>query len=761
MTWSERLFGIDAPCTGLHSPKDATMGLRRDDAHATAKFGTFGGVFTPCTLTILGVIMFLRYGQVAGQAGLALCLLIVLISVGISLLTALSLSAVATNTRVKGGGAYYLISRSLGVEFGGAIGVVFFLAQAISVALYVVGFTEAFVDTVPSLAGRFVEVATVVNVIAFICVFIGAGWTIKVQYVILAILVAAIVSFMIGAGLAFDLELTRANMTARFSEGENFFTVFALFFPAVTGIMAGANMSGDLQDPARSIPRGTLAAVMVTGVVYVIMGILLVSARSADQLISNNLIIKQIAVWPWLIVAGVFAATLSSALGSLMGAPRILQAFGRDEVFRPLRFFAVGSGKNNEPRRATVLAFLVAQACVMLGDLNAIAPIITMFFMITYGTLNLATFYEAITRNPSYRPTFRFSHWSFSLLGAISCLVVMFLIDWMWAGISIVLMVALHWYIGFREVKSRWGDIQSGLVFERARKNLLNLETHLYHPKNWRPTILALSGSAWTRPHLAVYGHWLTAGHGVLTLAQVITGEVEDMVARRGKQEQILRRFIADQELEAFPAVVVAPSLSDGIVSLLQCHGLGGLRPNTVLIGWPNDDDKAESFGANVRRIRSLGCSTVALRMPPNDDDMTNNAWDVMPGTIDVWWRGRDNGELMLLLAHLLHQNPDWRRKTIRLLRIVEKEAARVEVQKHLLTIDTTSRISVQPVVIVSSDVAGTIQQASRDAAIVIMGLEPPEAGGEIERFHTMQRVAGSLPRVLFVNSTGGMQLES
>ncbi len=424
---------------------------------SSSRFGTFGGVFTPCTLTILGVIMFLRFGQVVGQAGVATAILIVLVANTITSLTSLSLSAIATNTRVKGGGAYYLISRSLGVEFGGAIGVLFFLAQAISVAMYVIGFTEALVGTVPALAGQFIAVATVVNLATFVCVYIGAGWAIKVQYVILGVLATALGSFYVGAIRDFDTAILTANMQPRFLAGESPFSMFALFFPAVTGIMAGANMSGDLANPARSIPRGTLSAVAVTALIYLSLALLMGAARPYEELIANNLVIREIASVPLLITAGVFAATLSSALGSMMGAPRILQAFARDDIFRSLRFFATGQGRSNEPRPATVLTFVIAQAGILLGDLNAIAPVITMFFMITYGLLNVATFYEAVTGNPSYRPTFRYCHWSVSLLGAIGCLAVMFLVNWVWALVSIIVIAGLHWYISYREIEVALG----------------------------------------------------------------------------------------------------------------------------------------------------------------------------------------------------------------------------------------------------------------------------------------------------------------
>jgi hypothetical protein len=469
------------------------------------------------------------------------------------------------------------------------------------------------------------------------------------------------------------------------------------------------------------------------------------------------MVIAAVARWPVLITAGVFAATLSSALGSMMGAPRILQAFARDNVFKSLRFFAPRSGKTGEPRRAVVITFLISQGAILAADLNTIAPVITMAFMITYGLLNLATFYEAVTKNPSYRPRFRWCHWSTSLAGAVGCLAVMFLIDWVWATVSIALMGVLHWAITRQEIEARWGDVQSGLLFERTRRNLLKLEDELHHPKNWRPIILALSGAGWDRPHVAVYGHWFTSGHGILSLGQVIQGEVDGRVERRASQERILYRFIREQELEAFPAVVVAPYLSDGVASLVQCQGLGALRPNTVLLGWPTDARRAESFAAMLRTVAALGASLVAVRFGDEPED----AWEVPSGTLDVWWRGRQNGELMLLLAHLLTKNDSWRSHRIRLLRVIQNPAGKDEVVRHLSELIDRSRIRATPYAVIADDPRAAILESSRSAAIVFMGFEAPEEGHELSFWQGMDQWAADLPRVVFVDSIGGMSLES
>ena len=733
-----------------------------DDARN--QFGTFGGVFTPCVLTILGVIMFLRFGEVVGNAGVFYAILIVLAAKLITTLTAFSLSAIATNTRTEGGGAYFLISRSLGVEFGGTIGLVFFIAQAVSVAMYVIGFSEAFTATFPGVSDSIVVVALVTNAIVFACVYIGAGWTIKVQYLILAVLVASVVVFVLGALRVFDAGMLQENMSPKYSGNRSLVVMFALFFPAVTGIMAGANMSGDLADPARSIPRGTLLAVGVTAIVYLGLAILLGGAASRETLQTEPLVMGRLSPFPWLITAGVFAATLSSALGSMMGSPRILQAFARDRVLPVLNPLAQGSGPRSEPRRATVLTFLISTGCILIGDLNAIAPVITMAFMITYGTLNLATFYEGFTRNPSYRPRFRYTHWTTSLLGAGLCVGVMFLISWLWALVAVAAMFALYLFINTREIEASWGDLRSGLAFERARRNLLVIEDELYHPKNWRPMLLTMSGAAATRSHLAVFGHWLTAGHGIQTLGLVIQGDVSEMLERRSAQRDVLRKFIRESGLSAFPAVVVAPTLDDGIVSLVQCHGLGGLEPNTVMLGWPGDPQRTARFVRTVRLIKELDRSVIVMRSQQGEESVWKPPW----GSIDVWWRGRTNGPLLVMLAHLLRSNPGWRHCVIRLLRVVPNEAGRDEVLAHLTELIETSRIDATPQVVVDEDPRAAITRHSRSAAVTLLGFEPPAVDPDADQeavdsafVADFESMVESLPRVLIVSSTGNVALES
>lgn len=487
------------------------------------------------------------------------------------------------------------------------------------------------------------------------------------------------------------------------------------------------------------------------------MALFLAGCRPASDLISNNMVVGDISRWPVLITAGVFAATLSSALGSMMGAPRILQALARDKIFPRLKPFGAGSGKAGEPRRAIILTFILSSICIVVADLNTIAPLITMAFMITYGTINIATFYETITKNPSYRPKFRYSHWLTSLVGAIGCFAVMLMLNWQWAVISGLLMAAIYFFIYRKQVESRWGDLNSGLLFERTRKNLLKLERMLYHPKNWRPIILTMSGGSRNRLHLSMFGHWLASGNGILNIGQVIQGEVENRIDRIANQEALLEKFIIDEELDAFPNIVAAPTLTEGIEYLVQCSGLGALRPNTLLLGWSGEESKAEPLVASLRVVQNLQRNIAIARFAQTDDDPR----EAPQGTIDVWWRGRKNGELMLLLAHLLRQNAKWRNRTIRLMRVVDSEEGKEDVLRHLNSLAVDSRIEVKTEVFVSDHPHHVIGKQSQKSAVVFLGFELPEEGREGKFYQQIEKFTERIPRALLISSIGNMKLES
>ncbi|MDX1430695.1 MAG: Na-K-Cl cotransporter, partial [Rhodothermales bacterium] len=407
--------------------------------------------------------------------------MIVTLSTAITFLTALSISAIATAQQVKIGGAYYMISRSLGIESGGAIGIPLYIAQALSVALYTIGFAESVVRVFPVMDEKLVGIVTT-SVVALVAMK-SAQAAIRTQYVIMAAIALSLLSLLAGGPveptLPSDVAVDRAS----------FWTVFAVFFPAGTGIMAGVNMSGDLRDPARSIPRGTLFAVGAGYVIYMVIPIVLVRWASPAELVQDPLIMKRMAVWGDAILLGVWGATLSSAVGSILGAPRVLQALARDGVLpQAFQFLGRGSGPEDEPRIGTAVTFAIAIVTVYLGNLNAIAPILTMFFLTTYGVLNVTAGVERLVRNPSYRPKFRV-HWSVSLLGAVGCAAVMFLINPAATTVAIIIVVLIYFWLERKELRSEWGDVRRGIWMSLTRTGLMRIGD-TPDPKNWRPHFL-------------------------------------------------------------------------------------------------------------------------------------------------------------------------------------------------------------------------------------------------------------------------------
>jgi amino acid transporter len=396
--------------------------------------GTFAGVFTPSILTILGVIMYLRFGWVVGQVGLVGTLAIVTLATGITFLTGLSISAIATDQRVRVGGAYYMISRSLGIEAGGAVGLPLYFAQALSVALYTIGFAESLARVYPALNATVVGLIT--TVLVTLLALVSARAAIRAQYVIMGAIALSLLSFLFGGPV--DVAVPPLDP----GPPVGFWVVFAVFFPAVTGIMAGVNMSGDLEDPRRSIPLGTMAAILTGYAIYMLLPLILFFRADAAQLIGDPLIMRRMAFWGDAILLGVWGATLSSAVGSVLGAPRVLQALARDGVLpRSLRWLGQGSSRDDSPRLGTLVTMGVALVAVAFGNLNAIAPVLSMFFLTTYGVLNIVAGLERFLSSPSFRPTFRV-HWSLSLLGAIGCIAVMVLIN-AWATVVAVVVVAV------------------------------------------------------------------------------------------------------------------------------------------------------------------------------------------------------------------------------------------------------------------------------------------------------------------------------
>jgi amino acid transporter len=700
------------------------MADTNDTQDTSAGLGTFAGVFTPSVLTILGIILFLRMGYVVGNAGLAQALIIVGLANLISVLTSVSLSAVATNLKVKGGGDYYLISRTLGVAYGGAIGIVLFLAQSVSIAFYCIGFGEALAPMLPDYG--FISpqsVAVLAVAFLFILAWLGADWATKFQFVVMTLLVAALASFYLGAIPKWDEALLAQNW-AKPDNGLPFWAIFAIFFPAVTGFTQGVSMSGDLKDPGRSLPLGTFMAVGISIVVYLSATALFAAAMPAQTLMGDYGAMGRISRFSVLIDAGVIAATLSSAMASFLGAPRILQSLAGDRIFPFLLPFAKGFGPTGNPRRGVLLSAGIALVVIALGNLNLIARVVSMFFLISYGLLNYATFFEARTASPSFRPRFRWFDYRLSLLGFLACLGVMLAIDPATGVAAIAVLVAIYQYIKRTAGPARWADSQRAYHLQRIREHLLNAAAIPEHSRNWRPQILALSNTPEGRRELLRFSSWLEGNSGMSTVVSLLEGEGLQMLKRRKEAEAELKIELAAYESKAFPLVLFAPSMEQSVHTLVQAFGIGPLQANILLLqrpsGSPGHRTALEALrqGKNLRIAFRHGCNIVVFSFQPSFWEKLRK---IPPDQrrIDVWWWNDASSRMMLLLAFLMTRNPEWEGAAIRLLAVAGEPSAESEpVQLEALLEE--ARIEAQPEVIENVD-EDRIAAYSRESALVFL----------------------------------------
>jgi solute carrier family 12 (sodium/potassium/chloride transporter), member 2 len=701
--------------------------------------GTFGGVYTPSILTILGVIMYLRFGWVVGNVGLLGTLIVVTLSTSITFLTSLSVSAIATDRVVRVGGAYYMISRSLGIETGGAVGIPLYFAQALSVALYTIGFAESVVETFNHL--NLLYVALITTVLVAVLALTSASIAIRAQYIIMAAIALSLLSLLFGQ----PIEPTKIELWGAPDRlSEPFWTVFAVFFPAVTGIMAGVNMSGDLRDPSRSIPIGTLAAVGTGYVIYMVLPVILAMRADATTLLEEPLIMEQMALWGPAILLGVWGATLSSALGSILGAPRVLQALARDGVLpRWMSFLGTGSGRDDEPRIGTAVTLGVATAAVCIGDLNLIAPVLTMFFLTTYLVLNVSAAIEGFLQSPSFRPSFRV-HWSLSLLGAIGCLAVMFLINAIATVVAAVIVLGIYFWLQRRELRSTWGDVRRGIWMAVLRMGIFQIG-HQPDTKNWRPHILVLSGAPTKRWSLIEFADALTHNRGLVTVSSVLPSGSRD-IAQQTKMEQTIRDYLERQGVQALVRLVTAPNPFDGAQRLVEAYGLGSLVPNTILLGDSEEPSRRDRYCQLIGEIHRAKRNIVILR---ENQELGFG----LRQRIDVWWGGmQSNGGLMLLLAYLLRTDFDWRNAQIYLKLVVPDEAAAAAAQTNIDHLVKQLRIGALSEVLVADGRPFTeiLHESSEKADLVFLGTATP-GDNFTQYYERLQARTADLPTTAFV----------
>ncbi len=623
--------------------------------------------------------------------------------------------------QVKTGGAYYMISRTLGLEIGGAIGAPLYFSQAISIAFYIIGFTEALALTIPSIPSREISIALVL--FFGLLAYLGADFIIRIQFYILGILGLALISFFSGLWEASFSTTPVMHPEVSIS----FWEVFAVFFPAVTGIMVGVGMSGDLKNPEKDIPVGTLASIGVTTIIYIGVAVALSFGADPEMLRNETLVMADISLWPQLILLGIWGATLSSAMGSALAAPRILQALSFDRIAPS--FMGNKLGSSTEPRMAVLITTAIALTVVFLGQLNFVANLITMFFLNTYGMINLTAGLENLIGNPSFRPHFRVP-WIFSLLGGIGCYAAMVLIHPLATVIAVLFSYGIYFLLKRKSLRQRWGDLRTGFFVALVRFALLRLQNLPVQTKNWRPNIIAFTrppGTEHGKEQLMEMAVWLSRGGGIVTLSHLLVGEMKALAGKgyRETSRNHIKKYLKDKGGEAFGDCTIVSNFYEGVSNVAQAHGLASTAANILLLGWAKRVEDQEQQVRLMRDMMELNKSVLLLYYNTRCEYGNHQR-------IDIWWRGqRDrNAQLMLMLTHIICKSGVWEDAEIRLLRLLENkkgvDRAKANIHKFL----KQARLRATPVVLTKERENGSftdiLVQNSGNTDLTLLGLPDP-----------------------------------
>ncbi len=625
------------------------------------KFGVFAGVFTPSILTILGVIMYMRLGWVVGQAGLINTIIIILLAHVISLSTGLSISSIATDKKIRAGGIYYILSRSMGLPIGGAIGITLFVGTALSISLYLIGFAESFlsIDPIREFLGLAQDldgyriVGSAAILILVIIAFISTSLAIRTQYYILGAIALSLVSIGVGlfvnTGFATDtISITPARDSLPLA------AIFAVFFPAVTGFTAGIAMSGDLKDPKKSIPLGTMSAIAVGFVIYILLAIAFALFVDRDILLNNTNFLLQIAWMAPLVIAGIWGATLSSAMGGILGGPRILQAASVDRITP--KIFGKGYGVNNEPRNALIFIFLIAEGGILIGELNVIAGIVSMFYLASYGVINIAYFLESWA-SADFRPTFKINKY-IGLVGFVAAFGIMFQLDMISMFAAIIIILSIYFYLKRKQLKLDFGDVWQSVWSSLMRTALQRMDNAEDVERNWQPNIILFSGATQKRPHLLELGKSLVGRHGVLSNFDLTENKEARVLFPKAMQS--LPGEVSEKGV--FTRRQSVKDIYEGIEMIARTYGFSGLEPNTIMMGWSRQTENPARFAKMLKTIYDL------------DQNILLVGYDKYVGfgrykTIDIWFRDKSNlGSLALALSKLLLLSPQWENAKIRVL---------------------------------------------------------------------------------------------
>ncbi len=742
-------------------------------SNQNGRFGTLP-VFLTAISTILGAILFLRFGFAVGNLGFLQTCGLVFLGHLVTIPTAMAIAEIATNQKVEGGGEYFIISRSFGLNIGSAIGIALFFSQAISVAFYMIAFGEAFepvhgyllenIDGFNLGLAAFKKLVSVCAMLLLSLIILTKGAAVGMQalYVVVAVLFVSLVLFFLGDSSYVD-NFDGDILTNSIANGESFFQVFAICFPAFTGMTAGVGLSGDLKDPKRSIPMGTLAGTITGMIMYILICYKLAISADAANLAGNQFVMSDIALWGPIIPIGLACATVSSALGSILVAPRTLQAIANDKIFPSdaiNQSMSKGKGAENEPFNASLVVIIFAFIIIAAGNVDFVAEIITMFFMVTYGSLCLISFLQHFNADPSYRPAFK-SRWYLSLFGALMCVYLMFKINFAYALAAVIIMVLLYFTISFyrKDLGGGMSSIFQGALFQLNRTLRIYLQKRDRDNENttWRPSIICVTSNTFDRFTAFDLVRWISSKHGFGTYIHQIEGYYSKSTYKESKD--ILNRLLelTEKDSNVYLDTIISPSYTSAIAQAIQLPGVAGKENNMILFEYSKSNPTNLVQILDNYKLVKAGNFDVAI-LGSSERGYSKRK------SIHIWIKPKDfeNANLMILLGYIIWGNQEWSSAVISIFSILPSDALEEEKEKlYNLIQEGRLPISVKNIQILElqdeTNAKELINLKSKDAGLTILGFRQESIKNRGREIFNDYDDVGS---ILFVNSCSVKQIE-
>lgn len=687
------------------------------DEEESQGFGTFFGVYLPGLLNMFGVIIFLRMGWVVGNAGILKSLLIITIASIITFITALSIAASATNMKIGAGGTYFMISRVFGVEIGTAIGLPLYFLQVISISMCIVGFSESAKQFCSYISVQSLGVITLCA--CTVLALTSAKGAMKTQLIILGIIIISLASLFLGK------PIENTSSTIFVGSYSSFWVIFAVFFPAATGIEAGVSMSGNLKNPARSLPIGTIGVILTGYLIYVAISLLFWRNIPREVLVNDVFVAIKLSKYSFLTILGIWAATLSSALANLLAAPRTLQALAKDKSVP--HWIANEYGKTKEPRLAVLITFAIAFFVIyFLGSINLLAPVLSMIILISYGMLNLAAGLEGFLCHPSWRPKIKV-HWSISFIGSFLCIFVMFMINSGWTFASLLFIAVLYFFIKKRKLSNKWDDLRQGILVFFSRFVIYRLTATKPSTKSWRPHLLVFAENPLQDSIMLTLALSITRRKGFLTFASIISNELAD-IDKIYRWKKILKKFLKKRGLQALIEVNLSSNIFQGMKRMVGNYGLEALKPNTVLL---KENFDSLEFIQVIRHSYTCRKNVIIVKQDEKDTSTLKKGYKLSQvSNIDIWWddENKQNSELMLVLAHMCQQNSKLKNLNVHIKSLVTNEMAREQRIAYFNSFLSQNRFSIKSKVYVTSDndsYFSMVNSFSLEDGLVFVGIRP------------------------------------